>query len=139
MQKSKDLYPKGSYRYNRCTLTLGKLIEGGVEFLDTVSSLDYRETLVKVSITDQDCHLVVLIDLECNSENYRFEQEYAQGAEGLSHWRDVVLTVYGNQYCRLDSLALDKNRQMIYDFFLHRIWKDFSKRTHKTLISAINK
>lgn len=132
VQKSKDLYPLNSFCYNKCTLTIGKLIEGGVEYVDTITSENQRETQMKVTTTDSDCYLIALIDVECNQHNYQHEQSYASEAEGLTHWRDVVLTVYGNYYCRLDSLALDKNRQMIYDFFLHRIWKDYAKRSQKS-------
>jgi hypothetical protein len=128
MQKSKKLYPKDKYFYNKCTLTLGKLEEGGIEYIDSVTTVDSRETVLSVPHVDTEGSFVVLIDIESNKKNYDNEQEYATHSEGLSHWRDVVLTVYGTQYCRLDSLALDKNRQMIYDFFLHRIWKDFSRK-----------
>ena len=127
VQKGKHLYPSGKYFYNKCTLTLGKLSEGGVEFIDCATTEDQRETVLTVPKVESEGSYVVLLDIESNKKNYDFEAEYQSHAEGLTHWRDVVLTIYGSQYCRLDSLALDKNRQMIYDFFLHRIWKDFAR------------
>ena len=124
-QKSRRLYPlKTPLRLNSVIITLAKLIEGGVEYITHAVS-DYSGTVVfGLNSTAMESGYVLLIDLQVNKKNLVFEKDW----EGdTRHWRDLVLTVYGKEYCRLDSLALDPNRGMIYDFFLHRTWKHFSR------------
>lgn len=126
-QKPQQLYPKNSpFSYNKICMTLAKLVEGGVEYVDhTTNTSDMTASLTLNNIQFEG-NYVLLIDVESNKRNYIYENQYKGD---LGHWRDIVLSVYGTEYCRLDSLALDPNRGMIYDFFLHRTWKHFS-RTH---------
>jgi hypothetical protein len=51
----------------------------------------------------------------------------------LEYWRDSVIGVEGlnGDWCRIDSLATEPTRQMLYDYFLHRIWKDYALQNEK--------
>lgn len=124
-QKPKQLYSDESpFSYNKVSMTLAKLVEGGVEYVDHTKTSSDLVTILTLNNIEFEGNYVLLIDVESNKKNYIFENQY-QG--DLVHWRDIVLAVYGSEYCRLDSLALDPNRGMIYDFFLHRTWKHFSR------------
>ena len=74
VQKSKSLYPKNKYFYNKCTLTLGKLNEGGVEYIDSTTTSDVRDTTLSVSRVDTECSFILLVDIESNYKNYEFEE-----------------------------------------------------------------
>jgi len=122
-QKGKNLYPKETYSYNKCTLTIGRIVEGGIEYIDHITTDKKRNTMLQIPCLE-DGSYVALIDIEANKKNYVFETDF----EGdLVHWRDIALNIYGGEYCRLDSLAMDPNRQMMYDYFLHRIWKNYAR------------
>ena len=125
-QKGKNLYPPDTFQYNKCSLTLGKLLEGEIEYIGHCITDKRRNTVLDMEFLE-DGSYVALIDIQVNKVNYVYESDF----EGdLSHWRDITLNVYGGEYSRLDSLAMDPNRQMMYDYFLHRIWKDYAKK-HK--------
>jgi hypothetical protein len=66
MQKSKNLYKHGTYFYNKCTLTLGQLNEGSIEFIDSVTTENSRETVLAVPEVEYEGSFVVLVDIESN-------------------------------------------------------------------------
>lgn len=63
VQKSKNLYKKDTFFYNKCTLTIGKLNEGTIEYINTITTNNLRETVITVPDLDQEGSFVVLVDI----------------------------------------------------------------------------
>lgn len=123
-QKQNSAYLPYEFNYNNLSLTLGKLLEGEIAYIGhKISRNNERDLTLDFEFFEEGSYFA-LIDVESNLKNYQIQGDY----EGdLQHWRDVTFTVLGEEFVRLDSLAREPNRQMIYDYLIHRVWKNYSK------------
>lgn len=125
-QKCPYFFPRESrFRFNDIGITLAYLRENSLEYIGHKIAKNKSKLTFEIENTDgEEVKIIMLIDFECDEMNRELSSQW----EGdLRHWRDLVVSVYGSEFSTINSLALDKNRGMVYDFFLHRIWREFSR------------
>lgn len=122
-QKSRAAYLPYNFSYNSLALTFGRILDGDIAFIKHSVTKDIRENIIDLDFLEEGSYFAI-IDAEANLKNYKYEGDYE---EDLVHWRDVVVVIQGTEFARLDSLALEPNKQMIYDYLVHRVWKNYAK------------
>ena len=125
-QKPRAMYTKGTYSYAKCCLTLGRILDGTIKYIKHILTTSTQTTSLNFPELEAGVY-VLLIDLEFSPTNLHTEQKYPRDNE-LLYWRDVVVNIAGSHPCLLSGLQMDPNKQMIYDYFIHRIWRDYSQK-----------
>lgn len=137
-QKDPIFFDCGSFQSNTISAMLGKVADSGIEFVGLVNGRGEREINIKIDETEREHETtyVLLIDIEANKYNYLYENEYPREERTYNEayqdgsvcpWRDIVVSVYGPFFTKIISFAYDSNRQILYDFFFHRILRNYAR------------